>query len=510
MSSFRLREAGYRFARSIYRGFRFFFGPMVRSRPRLHRFVIAVKLACKESFRLPLTVYEIPVQPLQGPLPEADARSETIRTGIPKWLIEEWKAVHDIEPQLFPDLNIQFNIITDFIPGSTLGRHYLDLRSLCSEDINHVFLVPWLKRGGADLVALNYVKALRDRFTEKRIAVISTENADSPWASKLAPDTCFIEFGKRYPHLSPEAQEKLLVRVLLQMAPRVIHNVNSLLGYNIFIKYGRALGEFSRLYASAFCEDIMPSGRAIGYPICFLPRCFDVLTAVISENEYILKKLSSTFAFEEERMFVHYQPVGVNAKKVGTARTKTKGLLYVLWASRLDVQKRPDILIKIAERSRDLPVSFHVYGTPVYGTSQREAETYIKSLNALPNVKYLGAFDGLPSLPVQDYDVYLYTSQWDGLPNTLLEAVSLGLPVIASAVGGIPELIQEGKTGFLVRPYDNVGGYVDILRMIDADPSVLKGMVERSLELIHARHSWRHFLETLERIPFYCRTEVSV
>ena len=51
-------------------------------------------------------------------------------------------------------------------------------------------------------------------------------------------------------------------------------------------------------------------------------------------------------------------------------------------------------------------------------------------------------------------DVLLFTSQEDNLPNMLLEAMACGLPVVAYRVGGVPELVEDGKTGFLADPFD--------------------------------------------------------
>jgi glycosyltransferase involved in cell wall biosynthesis len=47
-------------------------------------------------------------------------------------------------------------------------------------------------------------------------------------------------------------------------------------------------------------------------------------------------------------------------------------------------------------------------------------------------------------------DVYVQPSLWDGMPNALLEAMSCGLPCIASSAGGIPEVIQHGRTGLII------------------------------------------------------------
>ena len=51
-------------------------------------------------------------------------------------------------------------------------------------------------------------------------------------------------------------------------------------------------------------------------------------------------------------------------------------------------------------------------------------------------------------------DVYLHPSRADTFPLAVLEAMSSGLPVVATAVGGIPEQVQDGENGFLVRPGD--------------------------------------------------------
>ncbi len=502
--TFAVRGLAYRSARSFYRALKRIFKPAVQRHPGLHRFARALKEAVKDLISPRAEIYVGLPESLTSAssVPEAVLQSEH-DPRLPKWLIDEWKEIHDIEPQLFPVRNIQFNIVTDFISPSKVGEHYLDLCELYGEDVSHVFLVPWLKKGGADLVTLNYVRALSNNGIGKKVVVITTENSDSIWAGKLPAGVRFIEFGKRYCNLSQQEQEMLLTRLFLQLPPRVIHNINSLLGYNIFIKYGKAIAEVSRLYACAFCEDITPEGRSVGYPVCFLPHCFDALSAVFSDNQHMIERLRAIFAFEQEKLFVHYQPITVETMNSDPGSKIKKDSLDILWASRLDIQKRPDILINIAKQCKTLPFTFHVYGSPVYGTSEQEVKSFVNSLKTLQNVRYYGPFDGLPSLPIERYDIFLYTSQWDGLPNVLLEAVSMGLPVVASAIGGIPELIQHGKTGFLVEPYDDIDAYVRILSDVFSDRTELGIIVRNAYELLDKRHSWSNFNGDLKAAPYY-------
>ena len=53
-----------------------------------------------------------------------------------------------------------------------------------------------------------------------------------------------------------------------------------------------------------------------------------------------------------------------------------------------------------------------------------------------------------------DVDIVVVPSRLDGMPLVILEAMQLGKPVVASAVGSIPEVIDEGHTGYLCQPED--------------------------------------------------------
>lgn len=99
-------------------------------------------------------------------------------------------------------------------------------------------------------------------------------------------------------------------------------------------------------------------------------------------------------------------------------------------------------------------------------------------------MRYLGAYDGFSSLDINNYDVLLYTSLFDGMPNVILEAASSGLPIIASAVGGIPEFIEDGTTGILVRDIRNPRAYSAALRSLQNNPDGAKAIATHALEKI--------------------------
>jgi glycosyltransferase involved in cell wall biosynthesis len=65
-------------------------------------------------------------------------------------------------------------------------------------------------------------------------------------------------------------------------------------------------------------------------------------------------------------------------------------------------------------------------------------------------------------------DASLLTSSWENLPHTVLEALAVGTPVLATAVGGVPEVVEDGVNGLLVPPGD-VGATADAIRRFFAD-----------------------------------------
>jgi 2-polyprenyl-3-methyl-5-hydroxy-6-metoxy-1,4-benzoquinol methylase len=69
------------------------------------------------------------------------------------------------------------------------------------------------------------------------------------------------------------------------------------------------------------------------------------------------------------------------------------------------------------------------------------------------NIIFTGFREDIPSL-LSVMDVFMLSSLSEGLPNVILEAMASGLPVVATKVGGIPEVVVEGESGFLVQPRD--------------------------------------------------------
>jgi glycosyltransferase involved in cell wall biosynthesis len=112
------------------------------------------------------------------------------------------------------------------------------------------------------------------------------------------------------------------------------------------------------------------------------------------------------------------------------------------------VQKRLDVWLRVAERvRRRCPAArFVIVGD---GPLKKEVETQIEALGLGDCVKLTGLLEDVRPL-LAAMDVYLMSSDFEGLPIALLEAMAMEVPPVATAVGGIPEVLTPGSGGTVV------------------------------------------------------------
>ncbi|MGK3992140.1 glycosyltransferase [Sorangium sp. So ce1024] len=102
-------------------------------------------------------------------------------------------------------------------------------------------------------------------------------------------------------------------------------------------------------------------------------------------------------------------------------------------------------------------------------------------------VVFAGERHDVPEL-LSSIDVFVLSSSSEGLPLSMVEAMATGLPVLSTAVGGIPALVSDGETGFLV-PSGDVDALGAKLAVLKADPGQARAMGKQGRQLALARYS---------------------
>jgi glycosyltransferase involved in cell wall biosynthesis len=115
-------------------------------------------------------------------------------------------------------------------------------------------------------------------------------------------------------------------------------------------------------------------------------------------------------------------------------------------------------------------------------TEAAEVEGLVRELGLIGSLVDLGHRKD-SDLILEAADAFALPSYHEGLPLGILEALATPLPVVASNVGGIPEVIEDGKQGLLFRPGD-VEGLAERLLRLARDPALSKALAENARERV--------------------------
>lgn len=152
----------------------------------------------------------------------------------------------------------------------------------------------------------------------------------------------------------------------------------------------------------------------------------------------------------------------------------------------------------LRERGRD--VQLLLAGADRSGDGQFETrlKSLIAELGIGDRVTLLGYRQDGPDL-LTAADIVLLPSTSEGLPLTLLEAQASGTPVIAAPTAGIPEIVADGQTGFLV-PADDVHGYAARIETLLSTPKIVQQMTATALDRCHRLHSWHAYHDRMSEL----------
>lgn len=145
--------------------------------------------------------------------------------------------------------------------------------------------------------------------------------------------------------------------------------------------------------------------------------------------------------------------------------------LSVITISRFDYQKNMEMAFEIAERLKDKNVKFVWVGD---GENMQPLKE--KAIEQKVNIEFTG-FSNEPLKLLKQSDIYMSTSRFEGLPYALIEATSVGLPIVATNVCGNNEVVNDTFNGLLFNDVEQ--GVSSLIRVMD-DRDLLKNMSENS------------------------------
>jgi glycosyltransferase involved in cell wall biosynthesis len=253
-----------------------------------------------------------------------------------------------------------------------------------------------------------------------------------------------------------------IVRLIRRIKPDLIHCHSSKAG--ILGRMAARLRGVPVLFTAhgwALADGVSPWKRVFYAGIERMAARWSGAIITVSESDMRLARRFGVGRPEQLRCI----PNGV-APTLLLARPETEGLVRVLMVARFAPPKEQALLLRAMFRvRRPMEVVFVGDGPELEAVRRSAAQCPERHL-----VTFLGAREDVEEI-LSTVQVFALLSRWEGLPISILEAMRAGLPVVASAVGGVSELVHDGRTGFLIPPGDEAL-LADRLELLAGDPGL--------------------------------------
>ncbi len=221
----------------------------------------------------------------------------------------------------------------------------------------------------------------------------------------------------------------------------------------------------------------IPQNRIIRKIRDFLYRFADAVVVQTEHNQrYFSKKV-------QKKSTVIYNPVALSAMAGIALKTPPKH--QIITVARLMPQKNHRLLI---DAFSQIAEEYPEYEVICYGEGPERArlEQYITSKNLKNRIHMPGEVTDVP-MRISEAELFVLPSDYEGMPNALIEAMCVGLPVISTKVSGATDLIEDGVNGLLIDIGD-VKGLANAMRTLLCDREMQLRFAQKAIEINTALH----------------------
>ncbi len=334
--------------------------------------------------------------------------------------------------------------------------------------------------GGQERVALDL--AIGQKQRGHRVSVISlAPPPDGAMADEFREHGIAVDRVEKRGGLDPTLVPRL-ARVLRQLRAQVVHTHNPLP-----LIYGAPAARIAGAAAIHTKHGRNPAGRANR----LLRRAAAQLAhAFVAVSETTAEQAREQHDAPRSRMHTiangirldRYHP-DTEARAAARVELGLGDATVVGHVGRLDSYKNQAMLVRAMAPMLSSRVRLVIVGD---GPARGEVEAAIAALPDPRWVVMTGRRMDVPRL-MPAFDVFALSSQTEGLPLVVPEAMAAGLPIVTTAVGGIPTVIDEGETGLLV-PVDEIALRKALAALAD-DPERARTMGTRAREVALERYS---------------------
>ncbi|MCD6581324.1 MAG: glycosyltransferase [Desulfuromusa sp.] len=348
-----------------------------------------------------------------------------------------------------------------------------------------LYIANYVSAGGADKMTIDWFKAMdRSRFAT---FLITTESSDNLWLDLVKPvcDGVYELPVMGYDTFS--SQQTFILEFIRKQEIDVVHIMNSDTGFRSLPEIRKQIPSLKTV-AQFHCYDYLDTGHRVGYAHDMPVRYDNLIDAYIVISKALKQDLKQDIPTEKHHS-INLVYAGIDIDGLPEKKMQERGpkeVLKILFAGRLGRQKRPLALVDIARelQCRSVPFEMHIVGEGGCDTLEKELKEQIAG-SGLEDVVRLHGLADQEAMPgwYASSDVLLMTSEWEGIPLVLLQAMASGLICVAPDVGGISEVLTNDN-GILISEFDAIQLYADSLEAIATSPDLFAERARRARQTV--------------------------
>ncbi|MBM3289884.1 MAG: glycosyltransferase family 4 protein, partial [Candidatus Hydrogenedentes bacterium] len=190
---------------------------------------------------------------------------------------------------------------------------------------------------------------------------------------------------------------------------------------------------------------------------------------------------------------------GIDVSKYAPRPAPNNAAAEILCVGRLTPAKGQHVLLKACRALKDRGLAFRLTLVGA-GPDRASLEALAASLGIAGDVTFTGPVGQNEIHQYYDKaDIFALPSFAEGLPVVLMEAMGKGIPCVATAVAGIPELVRDGKNG-LVAAASDVEGLADRLQKLIEDPVFRRTLGQAARDIVEQEYDVKHNCEAMARL----------
>jgi len=219
---------------------------------------------------------------------------------------------------------------------------------------------------------------------------------------------------------------------------------------------------------------------------------------IVSNSEAGKRIVIERDGFPEEKVKVIYN--GINLDKTGQQlkARRSKAITKIGFVGRLSTEKGLNYLIEAVSILKNKMNDFVVL---IIGDGpERKKLEKLTYENGVEDVICFLGYKEKAWQYMQEFDLFVLPSLWEGFPNVIIEAMAQNVLVVATRVGGVPELIKDNETGFLVKPRDGKALAERINYVLNLPEKEKKKIEENARRVVKKEFSIEKMLKEYEKL----------